>query len=76
MCLAEPMNQQDSITGRSVDEDTGTQITARTCPQCGGAILVEGGEISCTACGAILNEYARTGRRSSLWDVQTVGEQT
>jgi uncharacterized Zn finger protein (UPF0148 family) len=69
------MNQQDSITDRSVDEDTGTEITAGACPQCGGAILVDGGEISCTGCGVILNEYARTGRRSSLWDLQTVGEQ-
>lgn len=75
MCLAEPMNQQDSITGRSVDEGTGTQITARTCPRCAGAVHVEGGEISCRSCGAVLNEYARTGRRSSVEDALTAGEQ-
>jgi len=68
------MNQQDSITGRSVDEDTGKQITACACPRCGGRILAEGGEISCRACGAVLNEYARTGRRPSA-EPQTVGEQ-
>jgi len=75
MCLAEPMNQQDSITGRSVDEDTGKQVRARACPQCGGAIRVKGGEISWRVSGAVLNEYARTGRRSSVNDPRTVSEQ-
>ncbi|QLH81380.1 transcription initiation factor IIB [Halosimplex pelagicum] len=39
------------------DESSGKTITATECPECDGDLRTEGGEISCTDCGLIVNEY-------------------
>jgi len=39
------------------DEENGKEINAETCPECTGDIVTDGGEISCTECGLIVNEY-------------------
>ena len=39
------------------DEETGKQTNATACPDCDGKIRTDGGEIACTECGLIVNEY-------------------
>lgn len=39
------------------DESAGQTIADTDCPECSGSIASEGGEIACTECGIILNEY-------------------
>lgn len=39
------------------DEENGKTIRTETCPECPGSLVTDGGEISCTACGLIVNEY-------------------
>jgi len=47
------------------DEETGS-ITAEECPECTGRLRTEGGEISCVACGIVIDStrFDRRGRRS------------
>jgi transcription initiation factor TFIIB len=39
------------------DEETGKTISTDECPECSGRLETEGGEISCSDCGLIVNEY-------------------
>jgi transcription initiation factor TFIIB len=39
------------------DEAAGKTINADICPECEGRLLTEAGEICCTDCGLIVNEY-------------------
>ncbi|WP_136717361.1 transcription initiation factor IIB [Halorientalis salina] len=39
------------------DEETGKKSTATACPDCERNLRTDGGEIACTECGLIVNEY-------------------
>lgn len=45
------------VYANGFDEENGKTISTTDCPECAGRLLTEGGEISCTECGLIVNEY-------------------
>ena len=55
ICLAYTMSLRD-IYEDGFDEESGKTIRANTCPECAGRLVTDGGEISCTACGLIVEE--------------------
>lgn len=50
------MTERD-VYDTGFDEENGKTISAETCPECPGDLITDGGEISCTTCGLIVNEY-------------------
>jgi transcription initiation factor TFIIB len=50
------------IYERGFDESSGRTIAADTCPECGGSLETDGGEITCRECGIVL-ESCRLDRR-------------
>lgn len=45
------------IYSSGFDESTGKSVNAEACPECDGTLRTDGGEIACTECGLIVNEY-------------------
>lgn len=39
------------------DEECGKELSAEACPECSGDLATEGGEVSCTECGLVVDEY-------------------
>lgn len=49
------MSSRD-IYEQGFDEECGKTISADTCPECTGLLVIEGGEISCRECGLVVDE--------------------
>ena len=49
------MSSRD-VYDQGFDEACGKTISGDTCPECSGSLVTEGGEISCSSCGLIIDE--------------------